>query len=184
MEIKDKYIIYQPKTSTNKVKSSGKEETGKASPLTTESMNKNLSSLYNFYQGKETKFTPVSEKISKPQTEVKTPEPQTEVKTPANTEKTSKPQTEVKTPANTEKTSQTQKAETKKTDESKDKNKIFTEDHIIKEDQYPGIHMLKEVKLNKRSIKQLEKKFPPEKLKILDGLRNKKFSKEELTTEL
>jgi len=189
MELKDNYIIFQPKTPARTTKVAGnKEVEEKKPPLTGERLNKDLTNWHDFYQGKDSKFTPVNEKQLSETSEVKNEEK------PAGKEKADDTKT-------TTQTSSIEKVETAKVEEKKEpQKKVLTEEHILKADQYPGIHCLKEVKLNKMSLKQLKKgyfDFNDKNIKELEGqigkekadiiqkeLKNKNLSEEELNKKL
>jgi len=194
MELKDNYIIFQPKTPVKTTKTAGnKQVEEKKPPLTGERLNKDLTNWHDFYQGKDSAFTPVNDKPAPETDRVKTGDK------PAGKEKG------VETPGDTKSTtraSTVEKVETAKVEEKKDtQQKVLTENHILKADQYPGIHCLKEVKLNKTSLKQLKKdkwfEFNDKNMKELEGqlgkeksdiiqkeLKNKNLSEEELNKKL
>lgn len=185
----DNYIIFNPKT-TLTPKETEKKTEEKPSVDQREAINQSLTNCYNFYKEKDASFTPIkSEKTETPA------DNETKSKTPAKTESS---------PAKSKEIRQTESKEIRQIDnktEEQSQGKVFTKDHIIKPDHYPGIQNLQWLKVNQRTMGQLNKaewfEFSGENIKNLEGkidrkklesieknLKNKNLSGEELNKKL
>jgi len=199
MEIKNDYIIFQPQTNT--IKKTPEKEKEISSPSTEQVLQKEMVKWAGFYDDK-TNFTPINEKdknITKnPSNSVTVKEENKDVQDISRGESkgVKADSIEVKGPQEIDVSGQEAKSITDNREGS-----LLNKDNILKSDQYPGINELKWLKLNKRSMGQLEKdtwfdfsgknmeglkgKLSDEKLETLQKqLKNKSLSNEELNKKL
>lgn len=182
MKLNDNYIIFNPKTSLTATETRKKPEETPAVDQR-EIINQSLTNCYNFYQGKDASFTPIKNEKTELQADN-----ETKSKTPPKSESSPAESKEI------------QKTDSKPQEKSQD-GTVLTKDHIIKVDHYPGIQNLQWLKVNKRTMGQLNKaewfEFNGENIKSLEGkidrkkleaieknLKNKNLSGEELNKKL
>jgi protein-tyrosine phosphatase len=199
MDIKNDYIIFQPQTNT--IKKTQEKEKEISSPATGDVLQKEMVKWAGFYDDK-TSFTPISEgdkgvtKNASNSVTVKQENKEIQDSPKVENKGIQADLNTIKGPQEIDVSSREAKTITDNREGS-----LLNKDNILKSDQYPGINELKWLKINKRSMGQLEKnnwfefsgknmeglkgKVSDEKLEVLQKqLKNKSLSQEELNKKL